>query len=42
MEKVAFIGGYDKMDLILYISKILTVFGKKVLIIDTTTMQKSR
>jgi hypothetical protein len=42
MEKIAFIGGYDKTDLILYISKILTVFGKKVLIIDTTTMQKSR
>jgi hypothetical protein len=42
MEKVAFIGGYDKTDLILCIGKILTALGKKVLMIDTTTMQKSR
>jgi hypothetical protein len=42
MEKIAFIGGYDKTDLILYIGKILTTLGKKVLMIDTTTMQKSR
>ena len=34
--------GYDKSDLILYIAKILTVSGKKVLFLDTTLMQKTR
>lgn len=42
MKKTAFMGGYDKSDLILYIAKILTVSGKKVLFIDTTLMQKTR
>lgn len=42
MKKVAFIGGYDKADLILYIAKILTVLGKRVMYIDGTLMQKIR
>ena len=42
MEKVAFIGGYDKTDMLLYIAKILTVLKNRVLIIDTTILQKSR
>ncbi len=42
MKKTAFMGGYDKSDLILYIAKILTVSGKKVLFLDTTLMQKTR
>lgn len=42
MEKVAFIGGYDKVDMILYVSKILTMLGKKVLIVDGTIAQKAR
>ena len=42
MKKVAIIGGYDKSDLIIYIAKILTVSGKRVLFIDTTLMQKTR
>ena len=42
MKKVAFIGGYDKSDLIIYIAKILTVSGKRGLFIDTTLMQKAR
>lgn len=42
MKKIGFIGAYDKIDLILYISKILTTLGKKVLIIDATLAQKSR
>lgn len=42
MKKIGFIGTYDKIDLILYISKILTILGKKVLIIDATLAQKSR
>ncbi len=42
MQTIGFIGGYDKSDLIIYIAKILAVMGKKVLIIDTTTLQKIR
>ena len=42
MKKIAFIGGYDKSDLILYIAKILAVAGKKVIYVDTTLMQKTR
>ena len=36
MKKIAFIGSYDKTDFLLYVAKIMTVLGKKVLIIDST------
>ena len=42
MKKVAFIGGYDKTDLILYIARILTVLGNKVLMVDTTLTKKTK
>lgn len=42
MEKIGFIGAFDKTDLILYVAKVLTELNKKVLIIDTTVLQKSR
>ena len=42
MKKVGFIGAYDKTDLILYIGRILTVLGKKVLIVDSTITQKAK
>ena len=42
MKKIGFIGVYDKIDLIIYIAKILTVLGKKVLVIDATVKQKAR
>lgn len=42
MKKIAFIGGYDKTNLIIYISKILTILGKKVLFVDTTLNKKTR
>lgn len=42
MKKIGFIGVYDKTDLILCIAKILTVAGKKVIIMDATTTQKSK
>lgn len=42
MQKIGFIGTYDKIDLMLYIAKILTVVGKRVLIVDTTRKQKAR
>lgn len=42
MKKVNFIGSYDKTNLILYVGKILTTLGKKVLIVDSTLTQKVR
>jgi len=42
LKKVGFIGAFDKTDLILYVSKILVELNKKVLMVDATTIQKSR
>ena len=42
MKKVAFIGGYDKTDLILYVARILTVLGNRVLFVDTTLTKKTK
>ncbi|MBR6504852.1 MAG: hypothetical protein IKT41_03985 [Clostridia bacterium] len=42
MKYIGFIGGYDKTDFILYISKILSLCEKKILVVDTTKMQKSK
>ena len=42
MKNIGFIGAFDKLDLLLYISKILTMLGKKVVIVDTTLEQKSK
>lgn len=42
MKKVGFIGGCDKTDIIIYMAKILTSFGNKVLIFDATQKQKTR
>ena len=42
MKNICFIGAFDKLDLILYISKILNNLNKKVLIVDATTLQKSK
>lgn len=42
MRKIGFIGAYDKVDLIIYVAKILTVLGKRVLVIDSTCNQKAR
>ncbi len=42
MKKVGFLGGTDKTNLIMYIAKILMDLGKKVLVVDTTLMQKVR
>lgn len=42
MKKVGFIGAYDKTDFMLYIAKILTEMGKKVLVIDSTITQKAK
>lgn len=42
MEKINFIGAYDKTDSIMYIAKILTEMKKKVIIVDATITQKSK
>ena len=42
MKKVGFIGGADKTNLIMYIAKTLDDIGKKVLVVDTTSMQKMK
>lgn len=42
MEKVCFIGAFDKTDLIMYVSRILVEMNKKVLIIDATINQKAK
>lgn len=42
MKKVGFIGAYDKTDMILNIAKILTTMGQRVLMVDSTIMQKAK
>lgn len=42
MKKHVFIGAYDKTDMLIYVAKILTLMGKKVILIDTTLLKKSR
>lgn len=42
MEQIAFIGTYDKKDLILNVAKVLTECGLKVLVVDATLMQRLR
>lgn len=42
MKKIAFIGAYEKTDFLLYVAKIMTELGKKVLIVDATLIQKAK
>lgn len=42
MKKIGFIGAFEKTDLIIYTAKILTEVKKRVLVIDTTILQKAR
>ena len=42
MRKISLIGCYDKIDLILYIAKILVAMDKKVLVVDSTINQKAK
>ena len=42
MEKVGFIGSYDKSDIILYVGKIISTLGYRVLMIDSTALQKTK
>ena len=42
MIKVGFLGATDKTDLIVYVARVLELIGKKVLVVDTTIMQKTK
>lgn len=42
MKKIGFIGAYDKTDLLVNLAKILTVMNNRVLIIDSSLMQKAK
>lgn len=42
MKKIGFIGVYDKIDMIINVAKILTVIGNRVLVIDSTVLQKAK
>lgn len=42
MIKIGFVGAFEKTDLIIYAAKVLTELGKRVLVIDTTVLQKAR
>ncbi len=42
LKKVGFIGAFEKTDLIIYTAKILTELKKRILLIDTTVLQKAR
>ncbi len=42
MKKIGFIGAFEKTDLILYVAKILTEAGKRILMVDTTVLEKAR
>lgn len=42
MKNIGFFGAFDKLDLLLYLAKILDLLGNKVILIDTTLEQKSK
>lgn len=42
MKKYIFIGAYDKTDMLLCLAKVLTLLKKKVILVDTTTLKKTR
>ena len=42
MKTVGFLGGYDKLDFLLHVARILTLSEKKVILIDATEMQKTK
>ena len=42
MKTIAFIGAYDKTDLILYIARVISLLKKRVLVIDATINEKAR
>lgn len=42
MKKIAFIGASDKVNLTVYVAKILEILGRRVIVVDTTITQKTK
>lgn len=42
MKKIGFVGAFDKINLIMYVAKVLKDMNYKVLVIDGTILQKTR
>ena len=42
MERVGFLGAFDKTDMIVQLAKIMTTLGKKIIVIDSTINQKAK
>lgn len=42
MKKIGFVGSYDKIDLIIYVAKILVAMDRKTLVIDSTINQRAK
>lgn len=42
MNKFAFIGGFDKIDMLLFLAKIAALSNQRVLLIDATIVQRAR
>ena len=42
MEKVGFIGAFDKTDMLVQLAKIMTALGKSVIVVDSTINQKAK
>lgn len=42
MERIGFIGAYDKANFIIYLAKVLSLLDYKVLVVDTTSVQKMK
>ena len=42
MKTIGFLGAYDKIDLIIYLAKILSSLDNRVLIIDSTVLQRAK
>lgn len=42
MKKIGFIGAYDKANFIIYIAKIMKTLNYKVLVVDTSSVQKMK
>ena len=42
MKKIGFIGAFDKSNLIMYVAKTLRYLDKRVIIVDTTQLQKMK
>jgi len=42
VKKIGFIGAYDKTDFLISLAKILTSFNNRVILVDSTAMQKAK